>query len=376
MGSEHLLEIAAQLSRKARELDEKGKYTEAINAYLDAADVLVKILKITRNPELRDAYKERIQKYINRAKELRDYLSRRKREESATEVDELARAIEETIITEKPNIRMSDVADLENAKRALTEAIVFPILRPDLFKGARKPWRGILLYGPPGCGKTLIAKAVAAEAQATFFNVSAATLVSKWLGESERLVKTLFDLARKKAPSIVFIDEVDSIATARSGSEVGGERRLKTQFLIEMDGVKESKGVIVLGATNRPWDLDEAMRRRFEKRIYIPLPEFEARKAIFKIHTRGVEIDKSVDFDKLAEMTEGYSGADIALVCREALMYPIRELAANGKIADPKAKPRPVVMEDFLVALESVKPSVSPEEIKRYEEWTVQFAVE
>jgi vacuolar protein-sorting-associated protein 4 len=168
------------------------------------------------------------------------------------------------ILTEKPNVRWDDVAGLEGAKEALKEAVILPIRFPHLFTGQRKPWRGILLYGPPGTGKSFLAKAVATEANSTFFSVSSSDLVSKWLGESERLVRQLFQMARENKPSIVFIDEVDSLCGTRGEGESEASRRIKTEFLVQMNGVgHDMDGVLVLGATNIPWQLDPAIRRRY-----------------------------------------------------------------------------------------------------------------
>lgn len=388
--AERLFKIATEIAEEATKNDRRGNYKQAYQQYLQAAEILYKCIQLTKNPQLKEVYFERAHKYINRCKQIKAALSRPHQvvqhsaegKEVSREVksgdSELAEAIAETILVEKPSVKWSDVADLEAAKKALREAIILPMLRPDLFKGARKPWKGILLFGPPGCGKTLLAKAVASEVNAHFFNVSAATLVSKWLGESEKLVRELFRAARSKQPSIIFIDEIDSIATTRDRDEVGGERRLKTQLMQEIDGVTSSDKdrVVVLGATNVPWELDPAIRRRFEKRIYLGLPEFEARREIFKIHTRGVELSDDVDFDELAKLTEGFSGADIAILCREALMAPIRELDEAGMLTRNDIKVRPVTREDFLKALKTVKPSVSPSEITRFKEWAKEFAVD
>merc|ERR1712045_30960 len=190
------------------------------------------------------------------------------------------------IMVEKPNVKWSDVAGLETAKQLLKEAVILPIKFPNLFQGKRKPWAGILLYGPPGTGKSYLAKAVATEANnSTFFSVSSSDLVSKYVGESEKLVKNLFEMARDRKPSIVFIDEVDSLASARSDGENDSSRRLKTEFLVQMQGVGvDMNGVLTLGATNCPWDLDPAIRRRFQKRIYIQLPKAPSRGVMFKIH--------------------------------------------------------------------------------------------
>lgn len=388
--AEKLFKYATQIAQEAIDHDNRGNYKQAYEQYLRAADILLRCMQFTDNPELRQIYYERAQKYVKRCKQIKGAIVSGRpsystiktgiatRAEGGDEEVELSRAISDTIIAEKPDVKWNDVANLDNAKQALREAIILPMMRPDLFEGARKPWRGILLFGPPGCGKTLIAKAVACEVKATFFNVSAATLVSKWLGESEKLVRELFVAARAKQPAIVFIDEVDSVATRREGDEVGGERRLKTQLMQEMEGVISNKGdqIIVLGATNVPWELDPALRRRFEKRVYINMPEEEAREEIFRIHTRGVELDKDVDFKELAKLTEGYVGSDIAMVCREALMMPIRELDAAGALSDKDVKVRPVSREDFLEALRGVKPVVSSSELIRFKEWAEEFAVE
>lgn len=181
------------------------------------------------------------------------------------ESKKLRGALSGAILTENPNVRWEDVAGLDQAKEALKEAVILPIKFPQLFdKGNRKPWRGILMYGPPGTGKSYLAKAVATEANSTFFSVSSSDLVSKWMGESERLVKQLFAMARENKPAIIFIDEVDALCGTRGEGESEASRRIKTEMLVQMDGVgHDSSGVLVLGATNIPWQLDSAIRRRF-----------------------------------------------------------------------------------------------------------------
>ncbi len=232
------------------------------------------------------------------------------------------------ILTEKPNVHWEDIAGLDAAKAALKEAVILPIKFPNLFTGKRTPWRGILLFGPPGTGKTYLAKAVATECDSTFLSVSSSDLVSKWMGESERLVKQLFSIAREKKPAIIFVDEIDSLCGARGEGESEASRRIKTEFLVQMQGVgNDTTGVLVLAATNTPWALDPALRRRFERRIYIPLPDAEARKTMFKIHIGTTPCDLSeADLDKMASMTEGMSGSDISSVVRDALFEPVRKV--------------------------------------------------
>jgi vacuolar protein-sorting-associated protein 4 len=230
-------------------------------------------------------------------------------------------------VTEKPNVRWEDVSGLETAKEGLKEAVIMPVKFPQLFKGARQPWAGILLYGPPGTGKSFLAKACATECDSTFFSVSSSDLVSKWQGESERLVKQLFELARARKPSMIFIDEVDSLCGKRSEGENESSRRIKTEFLVQMDGCGNSQeGILVMGATNTPWELDEAFRRRFEKRIYINLPDSTSRATMFKLKLKGVEHNiTEEEFVMLGVASELYSGADIKTVAKEALYMAIRK---------------------------------------------------
>lgn len=245
------------------------------------------------------------------------------------EKKKLMSQLEGAIVIEKPNIKWSDVAGLELAKEALKEAVILPIKFPHLFTGKRKPWKGILLFGPPGTGKSYLAKAVATEANnSTFFSVSSSNLVSKWLGESEKLVKNLFTMARQHSPSIIFIDEVDSLCGSRSDNESESARRIKTEFLVQMDGLgTENDKILVLGATNIPWVLDSGIRRRFEKRIYIPLPEERARCTMFKLHIGTTpNLLTENDYRLLASKTDGFSGADIGVLVRDALMQPVRKV--------------------------------------------------
>lgn len=239
------------------------------------------------------------------------------------------------IIQANPDVMFKDIVGLEGAKRLLREAVVIPLKYPQFFQGLLEPWKGVLLFGPPGTGKTLLAKAVATECNTTFFNISASSLVSKWRGDSEKLVRVLFELARHYQPSTIFIDEVDSIMTQRTSSnEHEGSRRMKTELLVQMDGlVKTQDRVFVLAASNLPWDLDVALLRRLEKRILINLPETEARSALVQ-HFLPPEKTQQVDYLSLAERLIEYSGSDIKMLCKEAAMIPLRELIQKIERAD------------------------------------------
>ena len=384
---------------KAIQLDQRGMKKEACQEYLKASKILIKLSNSASLPSIKKHYFDRAQECVDRVR----YLSGIKKKsqgpvdglvappkvdatiaepvlttKAEPELDEeekrLREMISDTIITERPSIKMSEVAGLEGAKQAIDDAIIAPMKHPELFIGkARQPWRGILFYGPAGCGKTLVAKAVAAEVNATFFNVSAANIVSKWLGESERLVMNLFELARKNQPAIIFIDELDSIGVSRSGDDVGGERRLKTQLLTELQGLasSEDERVTLIGATNLPWELDFALRSRFEKKIHVPLPNRDARAKIFEIHMEDVEVSPTIEYEELADLTEGYSGRDISVVCREAAMEPIRDLQRSGRMDDEQEilDIRPVSRDDFLHAIENIRPATAPEDVKKYIDW-------
>ncbi|XP_059457773.1 katanin p60 ATPase-containing subunit A1 [Corylus avellana] len=301
---------------------------------------------------------------------------------------DLAAMLERDVLETSPGVRWDDVAGLSEAKRLLEEAVVLPLWMPEYFQGIRRPWKGVLMFGPPGTGKTLLAKAVATECGTTFFNVSSATLASKWRGESERMVRCLFDLARAYAPSTIFIDEIDSLCNARGASgEHESSRRVKSELLVQVDGVNNSstsedgtrKIVMVLAATNFPWDIDEALRRRLEKRIYIPLPNFESRKELIRINLKTVEVAPDVDIDDVARRTDGYSGDDLTNVCRDASLNGMRRKIAGKTRDEIKNMPKdeiskdPVAMCDFEEALIKVQRSVSPSDIEKHEKWFSEF---
>lgn len=316
----------------------------------------------------------------------------------------LAAQIKEAVVTEKPNVKWTDIAGLEGAKKALNEAVTLPIRFPKFFEnGSIKPWKGILLYGPPGTGKTLLAKACATEVDSTFYSLSSSDLISKFVGESERLIKTLFDMARKEEAAIIFLDEIDSLVSARSEGESESSKRVKTEFLVQMDGAGHDHGkVLTLGATNIPWNLDQAMLRRFQKRVYIDLPDIKARAYFLRLQMKKTPHDLSEqDFDALAVRTENYSGADLAILCKDAAMEPLRDAQKstkfrklpNGKyicagpnemghdlhemglydLPDNGLELHAIQKSSFDIALTRTKPTVALPDLVQFEEWTKEF---
>ncbi|EDQ86212.1 uncharacterized protein MONBRDRAFT_28429 [Monosiga brevicollis MX1] len=297
---------------------------------------------------------------------------------------ELVSMLERDMITTNPNVHWDDIAGHGEAKKLLEEAVVLPMLLPDYFTGIRRPWKGVLMTGPPGTGKTLLAKAVATECNTTFFNVTSSTLSSKYRGDGEKLVRLLFEMARHYAPTTIFIDEIDSLASSRGGSnEHEASRRIKSELLVQMDGVDGATGdssnvVMVLAATNFPWQIDEALRRRLEKRIYIPLPSPEGRRQLLDINLKSVELADDVDLDAIAKKSDGYSGADLTNVCRDAAMMSMRRAIAGKSPAEIKAMGKdklnlPTSQQDLVDALGKVAPSVSPADLDKYEKWMRDF---
>ncbi|PRP89710.1 hypothetical protein PROFUN_00052 [Planoprotostelium fungivorum] len=286
-----------------------------------------------------------------------NYYERKLLKPMPAEQRELAAMITRDIYLESPNVRWVDIAGLESAKRLLTEAVVSPVKYPELFKGTEtnlyslniagilQPWKGLLLFGPPGTGKTMLAKAVATECNTTFFNISASTLVSKWRGDSEKLIRTLFELARYHKPSTIFLDEIDAIMTQRGeeGGEHEASRRMKTELLIQMDGLSKSDDLVfVLAVSNMPWSLDSALLRRLEKRIFVPLPNHEARAGLVK-SLLPKDIAPDLPYEEIATMTEGYSGSDLKVLCKESAMIPLRRLLKKLEENDKSIPERPVM---------------------------------
>jgi len=420
---------------EAIQLDNDGEYEKAYSKYQRALEQFLVAVKYEKNPKSKEVLTKRITDYMDRAETLKQAIKDQKDNKKKAvaggpsddggedaEKKRLKGALEGAIVSEKPDVKWDDVAGLHGAKEALKEAVILPAKFPQLFTGKRRPWKGILLYGPPGTGKSYLAKAVATEADSTFFSVSSADLVSKWQGESERLVRSLFEMARAAAPAIIFIDEVDSLCGSR-GQDGGNEsaRRIKTEFLVQMQGVgNKHDGILVLGATNLPWALDPAMRRRFEKRIYIPLPDAPARQRVFELNVGDTPNNLTDDdYRQFAKDSEGFSGADVSVVVREALMEPLR-IAQSAKffrktpegmlmpikeyppcprcpmkndkkkqckscgairmtlyqVDSDKLMVPPVELSHFIDALQHTNRTVSDDELKEFEKWTVEFGQE
>ena len=288
----------------------------------------------------------------------------------------VSRIMDEVIDSTGNSISWDDISGLEKQKALLKETILLPFQRPDIFVGVRAPPRGILMFGPPGTGKTLLAKAAANTAHCTFFSLSASSITSKWLGESEKLIRTLFACARHYQPSIIFIDEIDSLLQSRGDSENEAMRRVKTEFLLQFDGMNSTSGerVIVIGATNRPGDLDEAARRRFTKRILIPLPDAQARNAILQKLLNSVACNLTPrDFDQLVHKTEGFSAADMSALASDIALNPIRGLDTQAILTKSSDTIRPINWLDVEKSLINCKSSVDPTSIKSCEIWNSQY---
>jgi SpoVK/Ycf46/Vps4 family AAA+-type ATPase len=395
LAPQELENSASRYASEAIKCDSQGARGMAIANYQKAIDSLMKLMHLYPNNKLNKIYTERMSSYQKRIKALqatrgiepvidpnaspeerKETMKRHEQEQDDEKFDDL-------VMKEKPNISWKEVIGLEDAKNALRESIVYPTKRPDLFPLG---WpRGLLFYGPPGCGKTILAAATASEIDGYFVNVDGASMMSKWLGEAEKNVSKLFKMAhalneREGKPVILFIDEVDSLLGSRN-SEVGGEVRTKNQFLSEMDGVNgKGKNVklYVIGATNKPWSLDWPFLRRFQKRIYVALPSLEARENLFNLFTAPLKKDPRVKTHDLAKLFEGYSASDVKDVCQAGQLKAVHALFDSSEYKEPTEgqtlpQPKSLTMADFRLIKSQRKPSVSLEMIRAYHKWSEEF---
>ncbi|KAL4858781.1 Protein SUPPRESSOR OF K(+) TRANSPORT GROWTH DEFECT 1 [Chlorella vulgaris] len=440
----NFMQKGIELAKEAVEEDKKQNWQAALDLYKRSLEYFTTHLKYDKNPKSRQMITNKLKEYLDRAEYIQGILDGRQPAEEVAgtngsaaaaakgprpaagagggggdsrsdELDKMKSSLGNAILEEKPNVKWDDVAGLESAKDSLKEAVILPVKFPQFFTGKRKPWSGILLYGPPGTGKSYLAKAVATEADSTFFSVSSSDLVSKWMGESEKLVSSLFALAREKSPAIIFIDEIDALCSSRGEGESEAARRIKTEFLVQMQGVGhggDDKRVLMLGATNLPYSLDQAVRRRFDKRIYIPLPEAPARASMFKIHLGDTpNALTQAEFDQLGLRTEGFSGSDVAVVVKDVLMQPVRktqdathfrrardpqtgkevlepcspgdqgafeatlQTLADKGLAEMVHPPR-ITFRDFEMVLLRARPTVSQNDLESYQKFTAEFGEE
>ena len=393
MAPQKLEKSASQYATDAIKYDSQGAHGMAITHYQKASESLLKLMRLYPDSKLNKIYAVRMKSYQDRIKALQTTQftdaepvvdpTASQGEQKTSLANHIKNNFDDMVMKEKPDVRWIDVIGIDDAKNALRESIVYPTKRPDLFPIG---WpRGILLYGPPGCGKTVLAAATANELDGYFINVDGSSMMSKWLGEAEKNVSRLFKMARSYAeregkPVILFIDELDSLLGQRT-NEIGGEVRSRNQFLTEIDGIN-GKGkdirLYVIGATNKPWSLDLPFLRRFQKRIYVSLPTLEAREKLFVLYTNKLKLDDRVRSHTLASIFDGYSASDIKDICQAVQLKVVNEMFSLTDYKEPiegekSSQPRNISMKDFRESLTRRKPSVSMDMIKAYYKWSEQY---
>jgi len=392
MAPQELEKNASQYATAAIKYDSQGARGIAVTHYQKAIDSLLKLMHLYPDSQLNKIYTERVKSYKARIEALQVNgidieqtidPTASPQEQKASPAKNVQDSFKDMVMKEKPDVKWCDVVGVDDAKNALRESIVYPTKRGDLFPLG---WpRGILLYGPPGCGKTILAAATANELDGYFINVDGSSMMSKWLGEAEKNVSRLFKMAhsyaeREGKPVILFIDELDSLLGERT-NEIGGEVRSRNQFLTEMDGIN-SKGkdtkLYVIGATNKPWSLDHPFLRRFQKRIYVSLPSVEAREKLFSLYTSQLKLDSRVRLHTLASIFDGYSASDIKDICQAVQLKVVNEMFHSSQYKEPidgeaPSKPADIGMKDFRETMTRRKPSVSMDMIRAYYKWSEQF---
>ena len=392
MAPQELEKNASQFATAAIKYDSQGARGMAVTHYQKAIDSLLKLMHLYPDSKLNKIYTERMKSYKTRIEVLQANgigieptvdPTASPQEQKASLAKNTQNNFDDMVMREKPEVKWRDVVGIDDAKNALRESIVYPTKRGDLFPLG---WpRGILLYGPPGCGKTILAAATANELDGYFINVDGSSMMSKWLGEAEKNVSRLFKMAhsyaeREGKPVILFIDELDSLLGERT-NEIGGEVRSRNQFLTEMDGIN-SKGkdtkLYVIGATNKPWSLDHPFLRRFQKRIYVSLPSVEAREKLFFLYTNPLKLDSRVRLHTLASIFDGYSASDIKDICQAVQLKVVNEMFQSSQYKEPidgeaPSKPADIGMKDFRETMTRRKPSVSMDMIRAYYKWSEQF---
>lgn len=353
---------------EAKRLERDGNRKEASEHYLRASEIYRRIAY--------NAPPERAQEMFGVASKYETFGKALVKGTPEPEMQE--EIISTLIVSQKPEVSWDDIGGLDDAKKDIREAIILPFVKakPTYIKAPRT----ILLYGPPGSGKTLLAKASSNTLSATFFEARMPTLLSKYFGESQKLINALFEKAKKTQPSLIFIDELDSVAMSRDSNIDESTRRVLAQLLTEIEGFNTSKDerVLIMGATNKPWDLDDAVVSRFQKRIYVPLPDDRARRAILQIHLEGADISE-INMSSLVERTGGFSGRDLASLCRQVITNMVREQNPSIERLTVKEleayslKYRSLQVKDFDSAFEKIKPTTHPKDIEKYEGWRKEF---